>query len=335
MNHHELAALLKPQTAIIDQAMRQDLLVVTNPLLSEVLNYAIFNGGKRVRPLLTVLTARLCWQAHNQDLAKQQNADLNRLAITFEYLHAASLLHDDVIDQAESRRGRSTANLVWDNTHVILAGDFLHARAMLLAGTIGGLDCLSMVSQATAAMVESEFIQLENAAQRNASHSRYFEVLNGKTAALISAAACSGVIFAKGSAEEQTAVHTFAHNLGLTFQIVDDLLDYLGDPSETGKAVGNDFQERKMTLPVIFALDQASSQDRDTLLALLNNSACGTSTEFNTARDIITRSGGFDKARIHAEDLVNEAIAALNIFSNGPEREVLIALCQYVLHRKR
>lgn len=333
MNHQELATLLKPQTAKIDQAMRQDLEIVTNPLLGQVLTYAIFNGGKRVRPLLTLMTARLCWQARGQKDTQEQVNDLYRLALTFEYLHAASLLHDDVIDQSDSRRGRSTANRVWDNTHVILAGDFLHTRAMLLAGTIGGLDCLSIVSQATAAMVESEFIQLENAAQRNTSKARYFEVLHGKTAALISAAACTGVIFAKGSAEEQAAVHTFAHNLGLTFQIVDDLLDYLGNPNETGKAIGNDFQEKKMTLPLIFALDQASAQDRNNLLTLLDHS--GSATEFEQARDIIDRAGGFTKAREKAANLVREAIAALEVFSPGPELDVLIALSQYVLNRKR
>lgn len=335
MNHHELATLLKPQTAIIDQAMRQDLTVVTNPLLQEVLTYAIFNGGKRIRPLLTVLTTRLCWQTHSPDKSEQLTTDLYRLALTFEYLHAASLLHDDVIDQSDSRRGRSTANRVWDNTHVILAGDFLHARAMLLAGTIGGLDCLSIVSQATAAMVESEFIQLENAAQLNASLDRYFEVLTGKTAALIAAAACTGVIFARGSAKQQSAVHTFATNLGLTFQIIDDLLDYLGDPGETGKAVGNDFQERKMTLPVIFALDQASPHDRNTLLELLNNSENATTARFKTARDIISRAGGFQKSREKAEDLIREAIGALDLFASGPELDLLIALSRYVLNRKQ
>lgn len=335
MNHHELAALLKPQTALIDQVMHQDLEVVTNPLLHEVLNYAIFNGGKRIRPLLAVLTARLCWQRHSPKERQPLTTDLYRLALTFEYLHAASLLHDDVIDQADSRRGRSTANRVWDNTHVILAGDFLHARALLIAGTIGGPDCLAIVSQATAAMVESEFIQLENAAQLNTSRARYFEVLNGKTAALISAAACTGVIFAKGSTEERKAVHTFATNLGLTFQIVDDLLDYLGDPIETGKAVGNDFQERKMTLPLIYALDQANSQDRDTLWGLLTSSENDSSSGFASAREIIDRSGGFKKAREEAENLVREAVSSLDVFTKGPELDVLIALSQYVLNRKR
>ena len=333
MNHQELAALLKPQTAIIDQAMADDLASITNPRLHEVLRYAIFNGGKRVRPLLTILTARLCWHTRGQNASPGQMADLYRLALTFEYLHAASLLHDDVIDQSDSRRGRSTANRVWDNTHVILAGDFLHARAMQLAGTIGGLDCLAMVSLATAAMVESEFIQLENAEQHNASQHRYFEVLQGKTAALIAAAACTGVIFANGSDEERRAVNTFATNLGLTFQIVDDLLDYTGDPKKTGKAVGNDFQEGKMTLPLLLALDQATAADRVSLLALLDSD--GAATDFTQARELIARAGGFDAARQKAKGLITEAVAALEVFEKSAELDVMIALSQYVLNRDR
>ena len=152
MQQSELISLLKPETAKIDQAMRQDLASIGNRRLQAVLDYAIFNGGKRVRPLLTILAARLCWQRQGHSPAPAQTTALYQLALTFEYLHAASLLHDDVIDHADSRRGRTTANRVWDNAHVILAGDFLHTRAMLLAGTIGGAESLTTIAAATGAM---------------------------------------------------------------------------------------------------------------------------------------------------------------------------------------
>ncbi len=335
MQQSELISLLKPETAKIDQAMRQDLAVIGNRRLREVVEYAIFNGGKRVRPLLTVLAARLCNQRPGQELDQAAAANLYQLALTFEYLHAASLLHDDVIDHAASRRGRATANRVWDNTHVILAGDFLHTRAMLLAGTIGGAESLSTIANATAAMVESEFLQLENASNKSTSQALYFQVLNGKTAALISAAASTGAIFAKATSRERQALHTYANNLGLTFQIVDDLLDYQGDPQKTGKAVGNDFQEGKMTLPLILALDKGTPQDRATLTDLLHGTAAERATTFQQAQSLIEQAEGFAAARDQAEALVNEAIDALDIFSNSPERETMTALARYVLNREK
>ena len=335
MNHSELIALLKPETAHIDQAMRQDLAGIGSPRLGQVLEYAIFNGGKRVRPLLTVLAARLCRQRQGQDNGVEPRASLYRLSLAFEYLHAASLLHDDVIDRADSRRGRAAANRVWDNTHVILAGDFLHTRAMLLAGTIGGEECLATIGLATSAMVESEFMQLENAENRDPSPDRYFAVLHGKTAALIAAATSTGAIFSRASQDECQALHTFGHNLGLTFQIVDDLLDYQGDPQKTGKAVGNDFKEGKMTLPLILALDRARLDDREALLALLHGTAEERAKALPQARDIIQRADGFHEAKEKARSLVGEAIDALALFGKTPEREVMTALAGYVLNRER
>lgn len=334
MNTNELISLLKPETATIDQVMRQDLADVGNPLLAEVLEYAIFNGGKRVRPLLTVLAARLCWQRQGLTPSALERNNLYRLALSFEYLHAASLLHDDVIDRADRRRGRTTANRVWDNTHVILAGDFLHTRAMHLAGAIGGVECLTTICQATQAMVASEFLQLQNAGSKERSQERYFEVLNGKTAALIAAATTCGAIATRAGRAEQEALHTFGYNLGLTFQIVDDLLDYDGDREKTGKAVGNDFQEGKMTLPLILALERAAPPDRDTLLGLLHASAEQRNDSFAQARAILHSSGGMQAARDQAQGLVNEATAALAIFSKSPEQEILSALARYVLNRE-
>ncbi|NOX25058.1 MAG: polyprenyl synthetase family protein, partial [Deltaproteobacteria bacterium] len=252
---------MRPEIARINEIMRQDLRVIENTLLAQVVEYAIFNGGKRIRPMLTVLGASLC--------GCPASDDLSRLALTFEYLHAASLLHDDVIDHAQKRRGRTAANKVWGNTHVILAGDFLHSRAMRLAGTLGGHDCLDTICRATAAMVESEFLQLQNAQNQELTEDYYFQVLQGKTAALIAAACEVGGIFAAADTTMRAALALFGKNLGLSFQIIDDILDYCGNPVKTGKAVGNDFQEGKMTLPLLYALRQDTGKDSDTLRALL------------------------------------------------------------------
>lgn len=334
MNQSELLSRLKIEAAKIDQAMRQDLATTASPRLLEVLEYALFAGGKRVRPLLTILAARLCWQRQGQEVDPALTAQLFSLALTFEYLHAASLLHDDVIDRAESRRGRNTANRVWGNTPVILAGDFLHARAMQLAGTIGGLECLATIGAATTAMVEAEFLQLDNAAQQAASAARYFAVLEGKTAALIAAATTSGALFAQATLAEQQALQTFGHHLGLTFQVVDDLLDYQGDPRKTGKAVGNDFQEGKMTLPLILALKEASPDVQASLTALLHGTVAERQQGFPQARQIIEQAGGFTAARQQAETLGREAVQALDIFPRGPEQEIMVDLVHYVLSRE-
>lgn len=333
MNPIELVSLLKPETERIDKTMHADLADINNQLLREVIHYAIFNGGKRVRPLLTVLSARLC----QPDLPalSETTENLYRFSLSFEYLHAASLLHDDVIDRAEKRRGHRTANTVWDNTHVILAGDFLHARALFLAGTLGNSGALARISKATEAMVTSEFIQLENATTLDTSEDNYYKVLQGKTAALISAACETGALVSCGKEEHGTALRLFGTNLGLTFQIVDDLLDYLGDPAKTGKAVGNDFQERKMTLPLIFALTNANVSERKSLFTLLESDSESRAAATQEAREIIEESGGFTYARQKAEALTTEAVNALSIFADGPEKSIMAALCQYVLEREK
>lgn len=318
---------IKPEAEKLDQLMRSDLEVIDNPLLAEVVAYAIFNGGKRIRPLLTVLSARLC--------GCEALEELYRLALTFEYLHAASLLHDDVIDHAEQRRGRITANKAWGNTHVILAGDFLHSRAMWLAGTLGGKQCLDKICQAASAMVESEFLQLQNAQRTETSEEYYFQVLKGKTAALIAAACETGVIFAGGTPDKRAALALFGSNLGLSFQIIDDLLDYQGDPARTGKAVGNDFQEGKMTLPLIYAMSQDGGGAGQALSVILKDEPAGRRHSFARARDLIEEAGGFSYARQRAGELIDEAMRGLEIFPAGPGKDLLGALAAYVLERDK
>nr|MBF0223389.1 polyprenyl synthetase family protein [Desulfobulbaceae bacterium] len=310
MNKDTLVSLLKPETQKIDTIMHDDLADIDNTLLHEVISYAIFNGGKRIRPLLAVLAARLCRPDNLED-----PTDLYRFSLSFEYLHAASLLHDDVIDRAQKRRGQKSANTVWDNTHVILAGDFLHSRAMYLAGTRGNAKCLAIISKATEAMVNSEFIQLENANTLNTSEENYYRVLHGKTAALISAACETGSIFSGGTETQSKALQLFGTNLGLTFQIVDDLLDYLGDSTKTGKALGNDFQEKKMTLPLIYTLTHADSRHKQQLLTLLESNSDSPVTAFEQARNIIEETGGFAYAQQTARDLIEEALHSLDIFA--------------------
>ena len=330
----DLLARLKPEIDIVDQTMQSDLqnlvhkgLIPTS--LVEVLEYALFKGGKRIRPLLCILTADLCGN---------NSKDIYPLAIAFEYLHVATLLHDDVIDHADSRRGRPAANTLFGLSPAILAGDFLHARSMFLAGTLGGKRSLELICSATEAMVAGEFLQLTNAQNFNQSEKDYFAVINGKTALFIGAVCQTGGIFAGTGDKAIEALKTYGANLGKAFQIQDDLLDYLGDPAKTGKTVGNDFCEGKMTLPLIHALKTAGKTESNFLLDLLKGEKSERSAKLEEAKDIIDKSGGFEYGRQIAEKLIAAGVASLDIFTAKHNEQIvatLTGLARYVIHRDK
>jgi octaprenyl-diphosphate synthase len=338
MNPEELKRSLAAAAARLDQVMREDLAPLANRKLAAVLEHALFAGGKRIRPLLTIQAARLVRAATDKETPPAppaESGDLDRLAISFEYLHAASLLHDDVIDLAEQRRGRPTVNLRWDDGTAILAGDFLHARAMLLAGLAGGVACLGLIGSATQAMVAAEFLQQEAASSRDWRQETYFAVLEGKTAALIAAACESGATAAGGDPAQCKAVRTYGANLGLAFQIIDDLLDYLGDPAATGKATGNDLQEGKMTLPLLLARQGATAAQKEELERILLADPASRRSRFDRVRDLLEQTGAFAACRTRAEKLIAAGTAALEIFPATADRNLLTALGQYVLSRKK
>jgi len=305
----QLMVVIAPEVAKIEQTIRQDLQEATagiDPLLSEVLDYGILNGGKRLRPLLVVLAARLC--GHREE--RKSKKSIYELAIAFEYLHGATLFHDDVIDRADMRRGKPSVNKEFGTVAAILGGDFLHSRSMFLVGSLGGKTALKIFCQATNAMVDGEFLQLRNAQNYNLSEDDYFAAVKGKTALLI-AATCEIGALAGGAADaEQRALAAYGISLGTAFQIVDDLLDYQGDAAQTGKVVGNDFREGKMTLPLILALGAANSEDRERLYFLLEDESAR-QDGFSEAYGLIEKYDGFDLSRNRAESIIAEAVAGL------------------------
>lgn len=324
----DLFAFIQKEAATIDTVMREEVAAIACPHLPDILSHALLAGGKRVRPLLTLLSARLIRPEFD-------SRPLYQLATVVEYLHVASLLHDDVVDRADQRRGKSTANTLWGNSAAILAGDFLHARAMTLVAMVGGVDCLAIIGRATASMVEAEFLQLDNAAQQDLMTENYYAVINGKTASLITAACEVGALFAGATEPQRQTVRVYGHNLGLAFQIIDDLLDYGGDEAKTGKTVGNDFVEGKMTLPLILALGSAAAAEKKRLLALLGSTAEERRQNFKEAQQIIARQDGFGRARQQAVGLVDEALARLEQFNPGEARTILTELARYVLSRDK
>lgn len=328
MDMQALLAFLKPEAEKIDTAMRDDLASVNDPQLAEVLNYALFNGGKRFRPLLCVLAARLCGL---------RDDSVYRLAIAYEYLHVATLLHDDVIDHAAQRRGRPTVNTVWNTISAILAGDYLHARSMYLVGEHGGKPCLDIICRVTAKMVEGEFLQARVARNFSRSEEDYFAVINHKTASFIAAVCETGAVFAGGSREERLALSTYGSHLGFAFQIIDDLLDYSGNPEKTGKAVGNDFSEGKMTLPLIHFLAATSADKHRETMELLRGDSEARDLAFPEIRGLIENHGGFAYALEKANIFIDTALAGLDLFQQADAgiRNALISLGRYVLVREK
>lgn len=327
----QLMAAIGLEVAKIEGAMRHDLQLAADqadPLLVEILEYGIFNGGKRLRPLLVILAARLCGL---------QGDKIYDLAIAFEYLHAATLFHDDVIDRADTRRGKPSVNKAFGEIAAILGGDFLHSRAMFLIGSHGGSAALDIFCHATNAMVDGEFLQLRNARNYNLSEEDYFSVIRGKTALLLAATCEIGALAAGATPLQQQALSRYGLNLGTAFQIVDDLLDYQGDAEHTGKAVGNDFQEEKMTLPLITAMTAANAGDKKRLLFLLENEE-PRQTGFSEAYALIEKYDGFTSSRSRAEILVADAVVGLDIFADESSvhpLRILRGLAKYVLTREK
>lgn len=327
---HFMQALLT-EAANVDRTMREDLELVkpdVDALLYEVLEYGLFSGGKRVRPLLVLLAARLC--GSSDDAAY-------KLSIAFEYLHAATLFHDDVIDNAQTRRGKPSVYARFGLTPAILTGDFLHARSMDIVGEMTGREGLSIFCEATAGMVDGEFMQLRNSEQFNLSEPGYYEAIMGKTGLLIAAACEMGALFGGGSEKQQYHLRQYGVGLGCAFQMIDDLLDYTGDTEKTGKGVGNDLAEGKMTLPLIAALTAADDSDRMQLDRILK-SADAREREFASVSAFIEKYDGFGETRRRAEKHVRDAVAYLELFDGSSAQEIkdiLVGLANYVLVREK
>jgi len=326
----KLLDLVQADIEKIDETMHDDvegLAATMDQRLLEVLHYGLFGGGKRFRPLLAVISGRLCG-------SPDENA--YRLAAAFEYLHIATLFHDDVIDQAETRRGKPSVVRAYGISAAILGGDFLHALSMELIGRYGGATALGIFCQATRAMVDGEFIQLRNSSRYNQSEDDYFKAIEGKTAVLISAATEIGALCGGADLRQQQALKEYGRNLGFGFQIIDDLLDYQGDEELTGKAVGNDLAEGKMTLPLILAMEQAKEKQRQHIDAILSD-VDQRKNAFETVYTFVEENDGFARARQRAGHCIDRALDHLSCIAQRPGKdvEILEGLAQYALNRQK
>jgi len=316
----------------VETAMRDDLttaLAGCDPLLHEVVHYTLFNGGKRIRPLLTVLCSRCCGR---------DDDDLYLLATAFEYLHVATLVHDDVIDRAAQRRGNDTVVARYGLAAAILAGDWLHARSMHLIGRLVGAEGLEIFCRATAAMVNGEFEQLRHIGDIATKAHHYFAVIRQKTGNLIASTCALGALFAGADNVRRQALATYGDHIGAAFQVVDDLLDFQGDTGTTGKKTGNDFVEGKITLPLLHTLERASEQDRQNIATLIRSDRTQPEA-YGQLVALIERYDGFASAAGAARQLIDAALAALAPFAQpdgeDPSVRTLRALAHYILARNK
>ncbi|WGH79566.1 polyprenyl synthetase family protein [Jannaschia ovalis] len=319
--HERLAAALRDDMDAVNALIRTRMASEHAPRIPEVTAHLVEAGGKRVRPLLTVACARMCGYA---------GADHVKLAATVEFIHTATLLHDDVVDESRQRRGRPTANLLWDNQSSVLVGDYLFARSFQLMVETGSLRVLDILSGAAATIAEGEVLQLTAARNLATTEDTYLRVVRGKTAALFEAAARVGGVVAGVDAAQEDALTRFGDALGVSFQIVDDWLDYGGAGDGIGKNLGDDFREGKLTLPVIRALARGDATERAFWRDALEK---GKSEDLDRARAILARHGTLEETRQEALAWRDRARAALAELPPNDLREMLGDLADYVVAR--
>lgn len=324
-----LAALTVLVRADLDATNRVIVASMDSPvaLIPQLAAHLVAAGGKRLRPLLTLASARLC--GYPEGGPRHIN-----LAASVEFIHTATLLHDDVVDESVLRRGLASANAVFGNKASVLVGDFLFARAFELMVRDGSPEVLRILSHAAATIAEGEVLQLVTQHDLLTPEDRYLDVIRGKTAALFTAACQVGAVVADRPATEETALAEFGTHLGMAFQLVDDALDYAADQATLGKTVGDDFREGKITLPVLIAYHQGDEDERSfwrrTIEASQQDEA-----DLVTAMALMDRHHAIGATLDRAAQFATDAKAALAIFPDGPFRKALLQVADYTVSRVR
>lgn len=291
------------------------------PLVSKIAQYIIESGGKRMRPMLVLL----CSQA----LGAQTDRQI-KLATVIEFLHTATLLHDDVVDTSNLRRGKATANAQWGNAPSVLVGDFLYSRAFQLMVEMGDMRVMEVLADATNIIAEGEVFQLMNCKNPDISEATYFEVIKNKTAMLFEASTHSAALLANAPDATVTALQNFGLHLGMAFQLIDDLLDYTGDSQVMGKNLGDDLAEGKPTLPLIHALKHSSSDDAELIRKAIRK---GDASQLEQICEIVKHGGGLDYTRTLALKHKDQAQACLAALPESRTKEALKALSHLVVAR--
>ena len=321
--HDRLAEWLAEDMAAVNALIRTRMASEHAPRIPEVTAHLVEAGGKRLRPMLTLAAARMCGYTGENHV---------KLAATVEFIHTATLLHDDVVDESQRRRGRPTANLLWDNKSSVLVGDYLFARSFQLMVETQSLRVMDILANASAVIAEGEVLQLTAAQDLATTEAIYLQVIRGKTAALFAAAMEVGGVIAAVPETQVQALRAYGDALGIAFQIVDDLLDYGGTDAAIGKNTGDDFRERKLTLPVIKAVARADAEERAFWIRVIEK---GDQRDGDLAHALalMARHGAMEAARDEALHWAATARRALDLLPAHELRDMLSDLADYVVAR--
>ncbi|WP_028631722.1 polyprenyl synthetase family protein [Pseudomonas parafulva] len=291
------------------------------PLVSKIGDYITSAGGKRLRPLLVLL----CGKALGH-----QGDDLRLLAATIEFLHTATLLHDDVVDMSGMRRGRSTANALWGNAPSVLVGDFLYSRSFEMMVELNSMPVMQILSKATRVIAEGEVLQLSRVRDASTTEDVYMDVIRGKTAMLFEASTHSAAALAQATDAQREALRTFGDHLGVAFQLVDDLLDYEGDAEALGKNVGDDLAEGKPTLPLIYTMREGTAEQAALVRKAIQK---GGLEDLEQIRAAVEASGALKYTAEMARSYVRRAIECLEVLPASEYRDALVELSEFAVAR--
>ncbi|WP_298839323.1 polyprenyl synthetase family protein [uncultured Roseobacter sp.] len=321
--HDRMAEWLAADMDSVNTLIRTRMASEHAPRIPEVTAHLVDAGGKRLRPMLTLAAAHLCGYKGPFHI---------NLAATVEFIHTATLLHDDVVDESGQRRGRPTANLLWDNKSSVLVGDYLFSRSFQLMVETGSLRVLDILSNASATIAEGEVLQLTASQDLATTEEIYLQVVRGKTAALFSAATEVGGVIADAPEAHVRALFSYGDALGIAFQIVDDLLDFQGDTGATGKNVGDDFRERKLTLPLIKAVAQADAEERAFWVRTIEKGR-QEEGDLETALSLLHKHRALEDTAAEARMWANSARDALGPLPDHEIKTMLSDLADYVVER--
>ncbi|HET6630754.1 MAG TPA: octaprenyl diphosphate synthase [Woeseiaceae bacterium] len=311
------AADMAAVDALIRESLQSDVILV-----SEVSQHIVTSGGKRLRPLIVLLAARA--------LGYDGHAHVQSAAI-IEFIHTATLLHDDVVDSSARRRGRDTANTIFGNQASVLVGDFLYSRAFQMMVNVGRMRVMQILADATNTIAAGEVMQLMNVHDPDLSEASYRQVIYRKTARLFEAGAQIAAVLAKRDPRDEAAMIRYGQNLGTAFQLVDDALDYGASPEELGKNLGDDLAEGKMTLPLIYAMENGSDGERRMIRAAIEG---GGRPRLDDVQAVIDRTGALEYTAARAREAADAAIDALSGIPDSEHRAALVAIAEFAVKRR-
>ncbi len=320
MNFNTIRQLIEPDLSAVNTTIREQLHSSVE-LINSISEHIIQGGGKRIRPMLTLLVARAL-NANNQKSIS--------IAAIIELIHTATLLHDDVVDHSDQRRGLATANSIWGNAPSVLVGDFLYSRSFQMMVQLQNMEVMDILAATTNRIAEGEVLQLMHVHNPDITELQYFEIIDCKTGVLFRAASQLGALISDAGPEIKTAMALYGSHLGTAFQLLDDALDYSQNAEILGKNSGDDLAEGKPTLPLIYALQHSTPEHAARLRAAIIE---GKKEEFHFVQEIIQNTGALDYLRNKAADEIKQAIAQLNCLPDSLYKEALQGLAEFTIER--